>query len=634
MIRALFLPLSVSGVAPGAQASADTAMLARWLPELVSRLFAGPSLATAYARMAGQTKEGAPVLVAFTKPMPDDQARALGKQHAAQKVVTGILEDAEKVTVRMQILDVESGSSRLLEDITLPRENLEKLPAAVGEALVAALEVSDTPPPQEELLLPHAAAQRAFFQTRDVVARLEIGARPPADDLEQSMEPFFELADAVPGSKPALDGLVAALGRFFDPRAPQLAEAAKPILGRALEIFDDSPQLWHIQASVHATFSQPPATDEAEETLKKAIELDLGYLPARFALADLYRFLGQQEEEDALYTELADHAEHGAAVRERYGTALAGRGEMDAAEAQWLEALELDPAFTPALRNMAAYCNQRGEQERSRQYFEKAAARPEKMPLVLYEYATMLAGQEQPAAAIPYLQRHLRYAPGHIPSVVALGNAQRGLGDTEAAKNAYRKAVEMDPRGPAGADARLALFGIEQPERATEMDTLSHKIWESTDAEGLGALRTFLDGDEELGLWQPWYALGIGHRNLAEWEKAEETLGKALELCPGQPDVQTALGTCHLHFAMAPTGQMDGERLNKAMSLIGPALRARPGDVTILSAFGLIYHLAGQFAEAEKAYRKALEIAPDDPTVTQYLASLEQWKAGNRAPVI
>ena len=609
-------------------------MLARWLPELVSRLCSGPSLATAYARLAGQTKEGAPVLVAFTKPMPDDQARALGKQHAAQKVVIGTLEDNEKVVVRMQILDVESGSSRLLEDITTARENLETLPGTITEGLLGALEIGDTPPAQEGLRFPNAGALRAFFQVRDVVARLEIGARPPAAKLEESLEPFFDLSAAMPGSDHAHEGLVATLGRFFDPRNPQLVEPAKPILARALEEFPESARLWHIRASMHATFSQPPASDEAEEALKKAIELDIDYLPARFALADLYRFLGRQEEEDGLYAELADHERHGAAVRERRGTALANRGELDEAEAEWIGAVELDPGFTPALRNLATYYNEKGDAERSGNFFEKAVARPEKMPSVLYEYAEMLVGRGEFAPAIPYLQRHLRFAPGHVPSMVALGNAHRGMGDAAAARGAYKKASDVDPRGPAGADARLALFGLDDPDEASRMDELTHKVWESTDEDGLGAIRSFLEGHEDLALWQPWYALGIGHRNLAQWDEAQTALSKANELCPGQPDVQTALGTCHLHFSMAPTGQMDGDRLNQAMQLIGPATRARPNDVSILSAFGLVYHLAGQFAEAERAYRRALEIAPEDPTVTQYMQSLEQWKAGNRAPVI
>ncbi len=609
-------------------------MLARWLPELVSRLCSGPSFATAYARLAGQTKEGAPVLVAFTKPMPDDQARALGKQHAAQKVVIGTLEDNEKVVVRMQVLDVASGSSRLLEDITTARENLETLPGAITETLLGALEVGDTPPAQEGLRFPNAGAMRAFFQVRDVVARLEIGARPAADKLEETLEPFFDLAANMPGSDHAHEGLVATLGRFFDPRNPNLVEPAKPILARALEEFPDSARLWHIRASMHATFSQPPASDEAEDALRKAIELDADYLPARFALADLYRFLGRQEEEDALYAELADHQTHGAAVRERHGNALANRGQLEEAEAMWVSAVELDPGFTPALRNLAAYYNEKGDAERSGRFFEKAVARPEKMPSVLYEYAALLSGRGEFAPAIPYLQRHLRFAPGHVPSIVAMGNAHRGMGDSGAARAAYKKASEIDPRGPAGADARLALFGLDTPDDASRMDELTHKVWESTDEEGLGAIRSFLEGHEDLALWQPWYALGIGHRNLAQWDDAQTALSKAHELCPGQPDVQTALGTCHLHFSMEPTGRMDGARLNQAMQLIGPATRARPNDVAILSAFGLVYHLAGQFAEAERAYQRALEIAPEDPTVTQYMQSLEQWKAGNRAPVI
>lgn len=609
-------------------------MVARWLPELVSRLIAGPGMATAYARMAGQTKEGAPVLLAFTKPMPDDQARTLGRQQSANKVITGTVEDSGDLTIRMQILDVESENTRLLEDIGVNRERLETLPGRVTDALVGALEIEAPPGRPADLDFPNATALRSFFQCRDVVARMGIGSRPPADELDATLEPFFDLADAMPNSLQALQGFIETLGRFLDPRSPQLVEPAKPILERALERFPESPQLWHMQATVHASFSQPPASDEAEEALQKAMTLDRAYLPARFALADLYRFLGRDEEEEALYVEISDDPQLGASARERFGSTLANRGEMEQAEAQWRAALELDPGFTPALRNLAQFKLSQGNQAEADSFFEKAVARPEKLPAVLFEYSKVLIDRQEFARSIPYLQRHLRVMPNHVPSLVAIGNAQLGLGDKAAAMEAFKRAGEMDPRGIAGAEARHALFGLEKPEDAALIDDLTQKVWESDEAETLAAIREFLNDHEDLGLWAPWYSLGIGHRNLAQWEEAEEALQKALEQCPSQPDVQTALGTCHLHFAFPPTGQIDPNRLNQAMSLIGPAMRVRPNDPTILAAYGLVFHIAGQFDEAERAYRRALDIAPDDPTAVQYLQSLEQWKAGNRAPVI
>ncbi len=634
MIRSLFLPLSVAGIAEGAQTDSDLALIARWLPDLVSRLVPGPELATAYARVTGQSKEGAPVLVAFTKPMPDDQARAFGRQHAANKVIMGSVEEGDKITLRAQILDVESETSRLVEDIVVARENLEQLPGQLADALLQALDLGPRAATPADLDFPSSTALQAFFKIRDVIARLEIGARPPADKLESTMEPFFDLAAAMPGSQQALGGLIATLGRFIDPRTPQLVEPAKPLVQRALDLFPDSAQLWHMQATVHASFTQPPETDAAEEALQKAIGLDINYLPARFALGDLYRYLGREEEEDALYAELATHEKLGAAVRERFGTVLANRGEMERAEQEWRSALEMDPGFTPALRNLAKYYQDQGEEQKAESFYQKAVARPEKMPGVLYEYASILLEREEFAQAIPYLQRHLRHVPSHVPSIVALGQAHRGLDDREAAIAAFKRAAEMDPRGTAGADARLALFGLDKPDEAEEMDALTERIWEEDNADNLAAIRAFLEAHEGLALWQPWYALGIGHRNLGQWQEAQDALNQAFQFCPSQPDIQTALGTCHLHFAMASGGQLDPNRLNQAMALIGPALRSRPNDPTILSAFGLVYHMAGQFGEAERAYRRALDIEPENPSAKQYLASLEEWKSGNRAPVI
>lgn len=624
--RTLFLPLSIAGLSSDTQADPEVAMLARWLPEVSSRMASLHQLATAYARMVGRNQEGHPVLLTFSQPVAEDQARALGKQHGAQFVVTGTIEENEETTVRTQLLDVDSGVVRIAEDVRVGASELHTLPTRLTAAIVKALKAPTEPKGDllPDLDFPNPASLQAFVRVRDIASRLEIGNRPPADQVEELFQPFFDLHEAMPGSPQSLVGLVGVLGRLLDPRAAQLAGPAKPYLDQALETFPDSAQLWHLSATWHATFSQPPATDQAEDDLRRAMELDPDYLPARFALAELLRFLGRPDEEDELYKEFEGHETHAVAVLDRFAAVLASRGETEPAREKWMAALTRDPAFTPALRNLSTLNLQQGQPVEARKFLEKAVARPERLPIVLHEYSVQLIAEGDHAKAIPYLQRHLRFNPNHVPSILDLGHCHRALGDHKAAKATYEKVGQMDPQGVAGADARLALFGLDHADDANKLDELTARIWESCDQEALDALSLFLGEHDTLNLWQPLYALGIGQRTLENWEAAQETLEKAQKVCPPQTDVVTALATCHLHFG----------KLNEAMMLVGPALQARPNDATIMATYGLVNHMAGRLDEAERAYQRAAQLNPEDPSVAQYMEALDRWRQGERVPLI
>jgi tetratricopeptide (TPR) repeat protein len=102
--------------------------------------------------------------------------------------------------------------------------------------------------------------------------------------------------------------------------------------------------------------------------------------------------------------------------------ALARRHDQEAF-ADFAEAARLDPSLTAARRNRAVVYLDCGD-------YEKAAA----------ELRDVVKGDANDSAAW-----------------VALGVAERGRGKLEEAERAYKKALELDPSGPDGLDARYDL---------------------------------------------------------------------------------------------------------------------------------------------------------------------------------
>ena len=623
MTRLLFLPLQVQGLAPGANAAPDVAVMARWLPEIVSRLCAGSGMQTGYARMVGRTQTGQPTLLTLGRAIPDEQARSLAKQHGAAKTVAGSISDGPEIEVRLQVIDQSAGSVRLVGPIRTPVESLHQLPRQIADELLEAVDAdalgNDLP---AELDFDSPLTLQSVLAARDVVVRLDLGIRPQAAQVVDAARPFFDLA--IPQPRTALAGLISFLGRLLDPRTPQLAEPCREVLDEALDLFGESAPLHHLAATYQGTFARPPAFEDAETSLERAMELDPDYLPARFSLADFYRFQERFDDESALYEALADHEKHGTVVRDRQGVSLAGRGQIDAARDLWHGVLEGDATFTPCLRNLALSFLQEGRSDEAMKWFEKAVQTPERLPIVLFEYGSALVDGGEPAQAVPYLQRHLRTSPNHLPSLVALGSAHRTMGDNSAARDAFQRAAQLDPKGIAGTDARLALYAIEEPEAASNLDQLTQNIWDDCTSDTVEALSAFLDGHTDLDLWHPWYALGIGHRTLLDWNRSAEALERAATFCPGQPDILAALGTCHLHFG----------RVDEGAGLISSAFRARPQDPSILTAFGLAHHLAGKLDDAERLYRRSLDLAPDDAATLQYLDSLDSWRNGDQVALV
>lgn len=111
-----------------------------------------------------------------------------------------------------------------------------------------------------------------------------------------------------------------------------------------------------------------------------------------------------------------------------------------------------------------------------------------------------------------------------------------------------------------------------------------------------------------------WY--GSACEQAGQFERAEELLGTCLRL---DPDMHQALN--YLAYMWADKGT----NLDKALDYVSRALKMDPEDAAYLDTLGWIYFKQRRYPEALKKLKKAFDLMPDDPTVTEHVG--DAWHA-------
>jgi Flp pilus assembly protein TadD len=107
-------------------------------------------------------------------------------------------------------------------------------------------------------------------------------------------------------------------------------------------------------------------------------------------------------------------------------------------------------------------------------------------------------------------------------------------------------------------------------------------------------------------------------RDMGSFDQARESAGKMLAANPDQPALVAELGKIELAAG----------RLKEAVQALERAIASDGRDWKSHSALGVAYDRQGEYVRAETAYREALALAPDNPTVLNNLA-LSKAMAGD-----
>lgn len=118
--------------------------------------------------------------------------------------------------------------------------------------------------------------------------------------------------------------------------------------------------------------------------------------------------------------------------------------------------------------------------------------------------------------------------------------------------------------------------------------------------------------------WFAYYARGIAHERLDQWEQARSDFHKALDLNPDQPQVLNYLGYSMIEQHV---------NLEEALGLIEKAVRAQPQSGYIVDSLGWALFRLGRYEEAVKHMERAVELTPVDPVLNDHLGDV-LWAVG------
>lgn len=199
------------------------------------------------------------------------------------------------------------------------------------------------------------------------------------------------------------------------------------------------------------------------------------------------------------------------------------------------------------------------------------------------EHAQQLLAQGKPDEALAVVEDALASRPDDAELWFSKGVALRTLGQTDAAVEAWQKALSLNDELVA---ARHGLAALELEAGRYEAAVEAYVALLQIEPD-------FKDAHYNLGL----ALLGLGRT-----EQAQGALRNAHRLDPEDPDVAVELGRL-----LALEG-----KLPEATELIGPAAAKAKDDAGIQSTYGWLLERQRRYAEAVTYFEAAVALAPDD----------------------
>jgi tetratricopeptide (TPR) repeat protein len=284
-------------------------------------------------------------------------------------------------------------------------------------------------------------------------------------------------------------------------------------------------------------------------------------------------------------------------------------GDLKAALRDLRQASELDPGATRPLEQAGDVQRALGRFDRAAEKYGAYVALDDRSPQVLYKLALARYRNDQPASAIPPLQRALalndRFAEAHY----LLGLCLEADGRTRDALAALERAVRL---APALTPARESLARVYR------------RVGRRDDAiEQLEALAALEPARPERRL-----SLARAYADADRPDLAVTTLSRATERFPDSVVIYAMLGEVWLRVAEA---RSDRVALGKAVEALRTAVLRGGSTSRELAMYGRAQLRAGDAAGGLRSLREAATKLPVDPETFRYLAMAEARSDTRRA---
>lgn len=274
------------------------------------------------------------------------------------------------------------------------------------------------------------------------------------------------------------------------------------------------------------------------------------------------------------------------------------------ARIEYQRALELDPAYAYARKNLADLFLEAGYLDEAVAHYERALQDQPHLAMARNNLAVAYRRQGRLEEAMQSLTTVIRLNTDRLAQAYAhnnLGNVYRQRGQDQRALAEYQAALRLFP-GYAMARANLGVLARRQ---GAEEEARRH--FEEAVARG----------NEVLAIAFAYRQLADLHAHRGEWDRAAAACRQALSIRPNDARAYLALG-----------------QSLQALGQIAPALEAYRAASSLdhrpqicaeaRLRRGAIYQNQQLLAEACREYRAALRLRPEDPTARQNLAGLVQ----------
>ena len=179
-------------------------------------------------------------------------------------------------------------------------------------------------------------------------------------------------------------------------------------------------------------FTNGKSYQKAEETFRKALEIDPNHIPALNELGRLYANSRRAEEAEETFRKALEIDPNHIPALNELGRLYANSRRAEEAEETFRKALEIDPNHIPALNELGRLYANSGRAEEAEETFRKA----------------------------------LEIDPNNIPALNELGRLYANSGRAEKAEETFRKALEIDPNNIPALNELGRLLKVTKPKQA------------------------------------------------------------------------------------------------------------------------------------------------------------------------
>jgi tetratricopeptide (TPR) repeat protein len=276
----------------------------------------------------------------------------------------------------------------------------------------------------------------------------------------------------------------------------------------------------------------------------------------------------------------------------RAGIQLQLKGDLAGAQARFEAALRLDPSYAPALIGLAGVARAKGNDKAAADYLQRAERASPRSADVQVAWGRYYLSRSELGPAEKYFLRAREFAPRAVPPVLELGDLyMRMPGRTNDAVRMYRMALEFDP------DNRFATYGLGVALAASGSRNEAIKTLEK-------AAQLVTDDPAPLrAIGRMQLESGDAAAALAAFDRGLRRQPKFIPVMLDRSEALARLG-----------------RYDEAIAQVAAAEVLAPQSAEVQFRLGDIYQSAKRYPDAEKAYLKAISLAPKNPLPYNNLA--------------